>query len=57
MITIRCPECGNSFRDYQGENAILNDEGGFLDYDRYYQCPLCGSEIDIQEGKRWKRNV
>ena len=50
MITIRCPECGNSFRDYQGENAILNGDGEMIDYDRYYQCPYCYSEIDIQEG-------
>ena len=57
MITIRCPECGNSFRDYQGENAILNENGEMIDYDHYYQYPYCNSEIDIQEGKKWERNV
>ena len=50
MITIDCPKCDNTFEDYQGENAILNENGEMIDYDRYYQCPYCNSEIDIQEG-------
>jgi len=52
MITIDCPVCGHSFRDYAGENASVREDGRMIDYDRYYCCPECGCHIDIQERKK-----
>lgn len=48
MITITCPKCGKEFNDYCGENATANALGYMIDYDRYYRCPQCGSDIDLQ---------
>lgn len=48
MITITCPKCGNEFNDYCGENATANALGYMIDYNRYYRCPHCGTDIDLQ---------
>ena len=48
MITITCPKCGKEFNDYCGENATANALGYMIDYNRYYRCPHCGTDIDLQ---------
>lgn len=48
MISITCPKCWNEFNDYCGENATANALGYMIDYNRYYRCPHCGTDIDLQ---------
>jgi Pyruvate/2-oxoacid:ferredoxin oxidoreductase delta subunit len=53
MITLKCPKCEKEFNDYCGENAILSSEGEFVDYDRFYTCPFCSTDFNIQTGEIW----
>ena len=53
MITLKCPKCEKEFNDYCGENTVLSSEGEFVDYDRFYMCPFCSTDFNIQTGEIW----
>jgi len=52
MITLCCPSCGKKFKDKKGENALRDEAGRIINYDRFYVCPECKTEFDILHGNR-----